>query len=91
MLKRPNKHLPVTTNSGLQALVSSGFSGDFRIKDILTGDLYLNSFATGLTFQRVTEQDVIRGPRRFERVEDKVLIGTLRETKYRYVDLYFEH
>ena len=91
MLKHPNKYLPVTTGSGFQTLVSSGLNGDFHIKDVSTGELYINRFATGLTFFRVTEEDVFDGPRTFERVEDKSLIASLRESKYRYVDMYFEH
>jgi hypothetical protein len=91
MLKQPDKFLPVTTNSGFQALVSSGLNGDFRIKDMSTGEFYVNFFVTGLTFLRVSELDVFDGPRSFEKVEDKDLIRRLREAKYGYVDTYFEH
>ena len=90
MLKQPDRFLPVTTSSGFQALVSSGFNGDFGIKDVQTGELYLNFCATGLAFMRVTESDVFYGPRKLERVGDKGLIRRLREAKFRYVDLYFE-
>jgi hypothetical protein len=90
MLKHPDKFLPVTTSRGFQALVSSGFNGDFRIKDTSTGELYFNFFASGLTFLRLIESDVTYGSRSFEKIEDRELIRTLREAKYGYVDLYFE-
>ena len=91
MLKRPDKFLPVTADAGFQALVSSGLNGDFRVRDIATGELYLNFFAMGQSFFRVAEQDVLNGPNRLERVEDKTLAKKLTRTKYAYIDLYLEH
>jgi len=90
MLRQPDKFLPVTTDPTFQALVSSGLNGDFRVRDISTGELYLNFFAMGQTFFRVAEQDVLCGSNRLERVEDKKLAQKLISTKYAYIDLYFE-
>jgi hypothetical protein len=85
---QPDKFLPVTSDPGFPALVSSGRNGDFRVRDTSTGELYLNFFAMGQSFFRVAEKD---GPARLERVEDKILIKKLITTKYAYVDLYFNH
>jgi hypothetical protein len=90
MLKQPDRFLPVTTDPSFQTLVSSGLNGDFRVRDISTGELYLNFFAMGQSFFRVAAQDVLSGPNRLERVEDKTLAEKLMSTKYAYIDLYFE-
>ena len=91
MLKQPENFLPVAADPSFLALVSSGLNGDFRVRDIATGELYLNFFAMGQTFFRVAEQDVFNGPNRLERVEDKMLAKKLIRTKYAYIDLYLEH
>ena len=91
MLKQPENFLPVAADPSFLALVSSGLNGDFRVRDIATGELYLNFFAMGQTFFRVAEQDVFHGPNRLERVEDKMLAKKLIRTKYAYIDLYLEH
>jgi hypothetical protein len=91
MLLQPDRFLPVTIDPGFPTLVSSGINGDFRVRDISTGELYLNFLAMGQSFFRVAEQDVPTAPSRLERVEDQCLVRKLIETKYAYVDLYFEH
>ena len=91
MLKQPDKFLSVTTDPRFQALVSSGLNGDFRVRDLATGELYLNFFAMGQSFFRVAEHDVFHGPNRLGRVEDQALAKKLISTKYSYIDLYFEH
>ena len=88
MLMQPDNFLPVTADPSFHALVSSGLNGDFRVRDIATGELYLNFFAMGQSFFRVAEHD---GPNRLEPVEDKTLAMKLLKTKYAYVDLYFAH
>jgi hypothetical protein len=64
VLKQPENFLPVAADPSFLALVSSGLNGDFRVRDIATGELYLNFFAMGQTFFRVAEQDVFNGPNR---------------------------
>ena len=91
MLTQPDRFLPVMTDPGFHALVSSGLNGDFRVRDVSTGELYLNFFALGQSFFRVNELDVPCGCKRLERVEDQSLVQKLIRTKYAYVDLYFEH
>lgn len=90
MLKQPQRFLPVSSGSCLKALVSSGSHGDFRIQDLLTGECYLSFLATGFRFFRIVEQDIFGDPPRIEEVTDKELITTLREAKYKFVDLYFD-
>jgi hypothetical protein len=91
VLKQPDRFLPVTADPSFHALVSSGLNGDFRVRDIATGELYLNFLAMGQSFFRVTEHDLFSGPHRLERVEDKTLAKKLIRTKYAYIDLYLEH
>jgi hypothetical protein len=91
VLKQPDRFLPVTADPSFHALVSSGLNGDFRVRDIATGELYLNFLAMGQSFFRVTEHDLFSGPNRLERVEDKTLAKKLIRTKYAYIDLYLEH
>jgi hypothetical protein len=90
VLKQPDKFLPVTADPSFQALVSSGLNGDFCVRDVATGELYLNFFAMGQSFFRVAEQDVLNAPSRLEPVEDKTLAKKLIRTKYAYIDLYLE-
>ena len=91
MLKQPDRFLPVTADPCFHALVSSGLNGDFRVRDIATGELYLNFLAMGQSFFRVTEHDLFSSPNKLERVEDKTLAKKLIRTKYAYIDLYLEH
>ncbi len=91
MLKQPDRFLPVTADPSFQTLVSSGLNGDFRVRDLSTGELYLNFFAMGQSFFRVAKQDVLNGPNRLERVEDQALARKLIRTKYAYVDLYLKN
>ncbi|MGC1644604.1 MAG: hypothetical protein WA741_02140 [Candidatus Sulfotelmatobacter sp.] len=91
MLKQPDRFLPVTADPCFHALISSGLNGDFRVRDIATGELYLNFLAMGQSFFRVTEHDLFSSPNKLERVEDKTLAKKLIRTKYAYIDLYLEH
>jgi hypothetical protein len=90
MLKHPDTFLPVTTDSGFEALVSSGFNGDFRLKDLSNGDLYVNFVAMGQSFFRIAQSDVVHGTSAIELVEDKAKIKNLSRAKYKYVDLYLQ-
>jgi hypothetical protein len=91
MLKQPDMFLPITTEAGFQAQVSSGFNGDFRVKDVSTGEIYVNFFTSGQTFLRVVKMDILGSSASFEQVEDKKQIKNLMKAKYAYVDRYFEH
>lgn len=90
MLKQPDTFLPVTTDAGFQTLVSSGRNGDFRVKDLATGELYLNFFAMGQSFFRVSKWDGLSTRTGLEQVVDKELVTKLIGAKYSYVNLYFE-
>jgi len=91
MLTQPDKFLPVTADPSFLMLVSSGFNGDFRVKDLSTGELYLNFFSLGQSFFRASETDVPSGAMRLELVEDQEFVKKLIRAKYAYVDLYFRN
>jgi hypothetical protein len=90
VLKHPDKFMPLTTESGFQALVSAGFQGDFRFTDASSGEAYLNRFAEGTRFYKVIVSDLF-GNRDYELVMDRELIHKLQEAKNKYIELYFVH
>lgn len=90
MLKQPEPFLPVTTESGFQALVSSGFHGNFSVQDVATGELFFNPLAMGRSFFRVTERDARMGTPRLEQVEDLEFTKKLIEAKLAYVRRYVD-
>jgi hypothetical protein len=90
MLKQPEPFLPVTTESGFQALVSSGFHGNFSVQDVSTGELFFNPLAMGQSFFRVTERDEPLGTPRLEQVQDLEFTKKLIEAKFAYVRRYVD-
>jgi hypothetical protein len=86
---QPDQFLPVMTDSGFCALVSTGLHGNFAVKDAFTGDLYFNPLAMGQSFFQVVEQDVFSAPTKWRQVQDKALAKRLIEAKYGYVTRYF--
>jgi len=87
MLKHPDRFLPVTTGSGLHALVCASCNGDFQIK--LGEDFYINPFHNGHRFFRVTVSEIFMGPLEIEEASDRELLRSLIEVKNSYMDLYF--
>jgi hypothetical protein len=90
MLKQPEPFLPVTTESGFQALVSSGFHGNFSVQDVSTGELFFNPLAMGQSFFRVAERDERMGTPRLEQVQDLEFTKKLIEAKFAYVRRYVD-
>jgi hypothetical protein len=90
MLKQPEPFLPVTTESGFQALVSSGFHGNFSVQDVSTGELFFNPLAMGQSFFRVTERDERLGTPGLEQVQDLEFTKKLIEAKFAYVRRYVD-
>jgi hypothetical protein len=84
MLKHPDKFLPVTTASGLTAEVSTGWNGDFRVRQ--GEEIYINPFLKGHTFFRVAVTD----PAKLEEVKSQELLKSLRAVKDSYIKVYFE-
>jgi len=83
MLKHPYKFLPVATAAGLPTEVSTGWTGDFRIKQ--GAELYLNPFRAGHRFFGVAAFDVLQGPTELEEVKSRNLLRSLREAKDSYI------
>jgi len=90
MLKQPEPFLPVTTESGFQALVSTGFHGNFSVQDVATGELFFNPLAMGQSFFRVTARDVRMGTPGLEPVEDLEFTKKLIEAKFAFVRRYVD-
>ena len=90
MLKQPEQFLPVTTESGFEALVSTGFHGNFSVQDVSTGELFFNPLAMGQFFFRVTERDALMRTTRLERVQDLEFRKKLIEAKFAYVRRYVD-
>jgi hypothetical protein len=90
MLKQPEPFLPVTTESGFQALVSTGFHGNFSVQDVATGELFFNPLAMGQSFFRVTPRDASMATPRLEPVEDLEFTKKLIEAKFAFVCRYVD-
>jgi hypothetical protein len=90
MLKQAEPFLPVTTESGFEALVSTGFHGNFSVQDVATGELFFNPLAMGQSFFRVTERDARMGTPGLEQVRDLEFTKKLIEAKFAYVRRYVD-
>lgn len=90
MLKQPEPFLPVTTESGFQALVSTGFHGNFSVQDVATGELFFNPLAMGQSFFRVTARDASMGTPGLEPVQDLEFTKKLIEAKFAFVCRYVD-
>lgn len=90
MRKQPEQFLPVTTESGFRALVSTGFHRNFSVQDVSTGELFFNPLAMGQSFFRLTERDAHLGTTRLEQVRDLEFTNKLIEAEFAYVRRYVD-